>query len=122
MATRAITNENYLVDQDASVSFESPKPVDLELPLAALSYQFKWDVGVVGTVTFFASIYPTPFEWEKLISCEEVSFTINNSNETESEIVSIPGLWLNVGFIKFEFVPSGSSTGNISVASRGVPI
>lgn len=120
MASKAILVKEYMVDEDASATIASPV-MELLHPFQSIMFQFAWDVGVVGKVTFFASIFPSPFKWESLVSCEEVSFDINNSNATESEIVSIPGLWLNAGFIRFEFVPSGSSTGNLSVAQRQSP-
>lgn len=121
MATKAILVPTYMVDEDASLTIVSPT-LDLTSPLQSLSFQFAWDETVIGVVRFYASVFPSPFKWETLVSCSEVTFNTEDS-ETDTEIISIPGLWLTAGFIKFEFVPleGGDSTGNMSVAQRLVP-
>jgi len=120
MATKAITKVDFIVDKDASLTFESIV-MNMIHPLQSLSYQFVWDVGVVGIVDFYASIYPPPYKWEALVSCSNVCFNTADS-ATESEIISIPGLWLTAGYIKFIFTPdAGGSTGNMNVAQRVVP-
>jgi hypothetical protein len=118
MSTKAKTNSKY-IDADASVSIES-KITDLESTLKSMSFQFDWDVGVIGVVDFYASVFPFPYKWERLVSCETVTFNTVDS-ETNSEIVSLPDIWLNTGFIRFEFQPEGGSVGNLRVASRIVP-
>jgi len=115
MATRAITNLEYMVGEDSSSTFESPI-VDLTLPHKALNYQLKWDVGVKGKFTWMTTIFPN--EWETLVSCEEVSYTVDGSEP--STIIALPNTWLNSGFLKFVWVPDSvsGSTGNIDVAIR----
>ena len=117
----AITNPELFVDEDASASFEM-SPKSLDVPLQALGYQFKWEAGVIGVVTFKASIFPSPYNWETLVSCESVTFTTGESPITRSMIISIPGIWLSAGFLKFEFVPDAGSTGVMDVAERVVPL
>ncbi len=121
MVLKANIAVDYVVDEDASVTFESPKPIDLALPLAALSFQFAWDASVVGTVTFYASIYPDPYKWEKLVNCGCIEFDTADS-ETQTELVALTGIWLTTGFIKFIFVPADGSIGFMSVAARIVPV
>lgn len=117
--SQAKTNPNYLSD-DASSTIISDI-TNMELGFKSISFQFVWGAGVDGVVDFYASIFPDPFNWESLISCERVSFNTADS-PTGSEIVSLPGVWLNAGFIKFEFEPLPGSNGILSVASRVVPI
>ena len=119
MATRAILNDKYMVDEDASVLISSPV-LNLASPHQSLCYQFVWDSGVAGVVTFFASVFPSPHNWETLISCEEVTFN-TASSLTDSTIVTIPGVWMNAAFIIFTFTPDVGSVGNMSVAQRIVP-
>ena len=120
MSTFAPINKNYIVDQDGSVPFTSPHVINLTSPNASINWQFKWDSGVSGKITWFASIFSEPFVWENLISCEAVELTIDSS--AESSIISLPENWLTVGFIKFEFVPLAGSSGLISAAIRSVPV
>lgn len=119
MSTKAILVPDYLVDQDASVTIVSPI-TDLTSPLQSLSFQFHWDTDVVGKVTFYASIFPTPYKWEKLVNCNCIEFETADS-DTRTEIVAVPGIWLTSGFLKFEFVPAVGSVGNMNVAARIVP-
>jgi hypothetical protein len=106
-----------MVDKDSSVSFESPI-LDLELPIASVNYQLKWDVGVRGKFTWQATIFPDL--WEAFVACEEVILIVDGSEE--HSIISIPNSWLTAGFTRFVWVPDEGSTGNIDVASRIVPI
>lgn len=119
MATKAILIPDYIVDEDASVTFDS-SVIDMVHPFQSLSFQFVWDTGVVGVVTFYASIFPDPFNWEKLVNCDCIEFDTADS-QTSSEIVSIPGVWLTSAFIKFQFVPATGSVGNMDVAQRIAP-
>jgi len=120
MPTRALTNLEYMVDQDSSATFESP-PLDLTYPFVAVNYQFKWEVGVTGKFTWYATIFPDL--WEPLVACEEVTFTIDGTEELgeEHNLISLPCTWLNSGYIKFVWVPEETSVGMIDVASRIVP-
>jgi len=117
----AILNPELFVDEDASVSFEMGVK-DLSVPLQALGYQFKWDAGVAGTITFMASIFPSPYNWEALVSCEEVTFHTSESPVARTMILSIPGVWFSAAFLKFVFVPDVGSTGDMSVAERVAPL
>ena len=120
MATRAITNEEYVIDQDSSSSFQS-SAIDLTLPLQAINYQAKWTAGVSGTLTWQAAIYEDL--WETLVACEAVDLEITGSEPVKNSIVALPYSWLTMGYIRVIWVPSGGgSTGNINVAIRIVPI
>lgn len=116
MATRALTNLNYIVDQDSSVAFDSPI-IDLEHPFVAVNYQIKWDLNVRGEFIWLATIYPDL--WENYIACEEVNYRVDGT--AEHTIISLPQSWLTAGYLKFEWVPEAGSSGLISVASRIVP-
>ena len=120
MPTRALTNVNYLVDQDGSSSFTFDKVLDLKLPIASANWQMKWDAGVHGKFIWEASIYPDPYCWEALVSCEPVELEIEPGEL--SGIVSLPHTWLTVGFIRWRFEAIGSSSGLIQSAIRIVPI
>ena len=117
MPTRAVKNLNYIVNADSSVEFDSPV-YNLELPVTAINYQLLWEAGVKGKFTWKASIIPTM--WETLVSCEEVSYTVDGSEE--HTIISLPNAWLNSEFLKFTWVPDVGSTGAIDAAIRVVPI
>lgn len=120
MATRALTNLEYLVGQDSSVAFDSPV-TDLAMPNKSTSYQFKWAAGVKGTLTWYASIYK--YEWEQYVACEAVELVITGEETRRSSIIALPDNWLMVGHLKFSWVPDGDgSTGNIDAAIRIVPI
>ena len=119
MSTKAILVPEYMVDEDASVLIVSD-PMDLTSPLQSVSFQFCWSEGVEGAVTFYASVFPSPFKWENLVSCSEVGFLTTEAT-SDTEIISIPGLWLTAGFIKFEFQPNLGTSGTMSVAQRLVP-
>ncbi len=120
MSTFAPINKNYIVDQDGSVPFTSPAVIDLTGPNASINWQFRWDQGVVGKITWFASVFFEPFVWEPLVSCEPVELILDSTRE--SEIISLPSNWLTAGFIKFEYVPVDGSVGLIDAAIRAVPI
>ena len=117
----AIVNENYIVDQDSSVGFQSPI-VDLESALSAINYQVLWDADVSGELVWQASIFDDPFRWEDLVNCKAVKLNIpGDGNGNNHSIVSIDGIWLTVGFLRFDWRPS-NSTGNLNVSIRIVPI
>ena len=116
----AILNPELFVDQDASAPFESDVKL-LDAPLQALGYQFSWDEGVNGLITFKASLFPSPYVWETLVSCTEATFTTSDTT-TNSMIIAIPGIWFTAAFLKFEFSPIGSSVGNMNIAERIVPL
>lgn len=118
--TRAITNVGYLVDQDSSISWET-NPVSLELASTSLCWQFKWDAGVSGIFTAYASIFSNPFVWEQMVACEQVSFSTADISG-QSTIIALPQSWQLVGFIKWDFAPAVGSVGNTSAAIRIVPI
>ena len=118
MPTRALTNLNYVVDQDSSVAFESPI-IDLEKPIHSLSYQFRLDPTVRGIFKWYASIYPDL--WEVFVACSTVDYVVEDG--ANANIIALPNAWLTVGRLKFVWTPTeGVSTGNISVAVRIVPI
>ncbi len=117
--TRAITNVSYLVDQDSSVSWET-NPVSLELASTSLCWQFKWDAGVSGNFTAYASIFSNPFVWEGMVACDSVTFSTADI-VGQSTIVALPQSWQLVGFIKWVFTPEVGSVGNTSAAIRIVP-
>ena len=125
MSTKAITNQNYVASQDSSVSFESPI-VRLEHPLRSICYQVCWESNVKGKMTWQASIFSDPFKWETLVNCEEVTLEIPGDTPfgQDHAIISIPNIWLTVGFLRFIWEPlsDGSSEGNIDVAIRIVPV
>ena len=120
MSNKALTNLKYMVDQDSSVTFDSPV-MDLTMPNTAIGYHFKWDAGVRGVLTWYASIFEDDYEWEQYVACEPVEYTIDGS--ATSTIITLPSNWMMVGHLKFSWVPDvGGSTGNISTAIRIVPI
>lgn len=116
----AILNPTLFVDQDASVPFEMD-PKSLDVPLQGLGYQFKWDEGVNGIIQFKASVFPSPYDWETLVSCTEAVFTTADTT-TRSMIIAIPGVWFTAAFLKFTFNPVGTSVGNMTIAERIVPL
>ena len=75
MATRAITNTNYIVGKDSSASFESPI-LDLEKPIHSLSYQFRIDPGVRGIFKWYTTIYPDL--WEVFVACSTVEYLVED--------------------------------------------
>lgn len=119
MPTRALTNLKYIESQDSSLAFESPI-TDLTLPQSAINYQLVWDVGVLGKFTWKAAIFPD--KWETLVSCEEVTYTVDGSEIEPHTIVSLPNNWLNSDYLKFVWEPDVGSAGNIDVAIRIVPV
>ena len=120
MPSRALTNVEYLVDQDGGSSFTFSKVLDLTLPIASANWQMKWASGVLGTFIWEASIYPDPYTWEPLVACEAVELEIVAGEL--SGIVSLPHSWLTVGFIRWRFEAEVGSTGLIQSAIRIVPI
>lgn len=117
----AIVNENYIVDEDSSVSFTSPI-IDLEAPLRAINYQVSWDEGVQGELVWQASIVDDPFLWEDLVNCKDVKLSIpSDGSGNNHSILSIEGIWLTVGYLRFEWRPSGS-VGLLNVSIRIVPV
>ena len=95
----AITNQEYVKDEDASTSFTS-QVIKLDTPYRAINYQFKWDADVKGRVTWQASIFADPNEWETLVNCESVILDIPSDGNGENHaIVSITDIWLTVGFL-----------------------
>ena len=117
----AITNPTYMVDQDSALPFTSPI-LDLKLPLSSFSYQLKWSVdSVIGKFIWEASIFPDPYCWEQLVTCEAVEL-VPQDQDGLSSIVALPNIWLTVGYVRFRWVPEVGSIGTIDVAVRGVPI
>ena len=117
----AITNPSYIVDQDSSIPFTSPI-IDLQKPISSLCYQMKWSSSsVIGKFIWEASVFPDPYCWEQLVSCESVEL-ITQEQETLSGIVSLPNIWLTVGYVRFMWIPDVGSIGEIDVAIRIVPI
>jgi hypothetical protein len=120
MPTFAPINDNYILDKDSSVSFESPI-VDLMFPLQAVNYQLKWAENVSGRFIFEGSVYPDPYCWETIVNCEEIIVEAGPSGG--SSIVSLTGVWLTLGFVRYRWDPADSgSTGNINTAIRVVPV
>ena len=119
LSTFAAINQEYLSGVDSAVGFDSPI-IDMRKPTSAINYQFKWDAGVRGELTWYASLFSNPYVWEVLVSCEEVRVTVKGNST--SAIVSLPAQWLTVGFIKFSWVPAAGTIGNIDAAIRVVPI
>ncbi len=120
MATHAVINNEYLVGQDSSAGFDS-RVIDLEKPNASISYQFKWDVGVKGTLTWYACIFED--EWEQYVACESVELVITGEETRRSSIIALPSNWLMVGYLKFSWVPDDEgSSGNINAAIRIAPV
>ena len=119
--TFAPINDNYIVGHDSSTSLTSPI-IDFRKPLSSLCYQMRWTENVLGSFVWEASIFPDPYNWEQLVSCEEVKFSTGDYLETLSNIVSIPNIWLTVGFIRFRWEPLAGSVGTIDVAIRIVPV
>jgi hypothetical protein len=117
--TFAPINQGYLSGQDSAAGFDSPV-IDMRKPTSAINYQFKWDAGVRGELTWYASIFSDPYVWETLVSCEEVRVTVKGNST--SSIVALPVQWLTAGFIKFSWVPAAGTDGNIDAAIRIVPI
>lgn len=113
--TTALTNTSFIVDEDSSSAFYSPVS-NLESAISALNYEISWEAGVTGVFTFEGAI--TEEKFQPSIGCDPVSFSADGS--AGFEIVSIFGVWLTLGFIRFGWVPS-SSTGNINVVLRVVP-
>lgn len=111
----AITSTEWIVDQDSASTFNSPV-TDLASPLEALNYELSWEAGVTGVFTFEGAI--TASRFKDLINCSTVTVTADGSESYE--IVSLTGIWLTLGFVRFTWVPSGSS-GDINVALRIVP-
>ena len=111
----AITILDELVDQDSSSSFES-RSIDLASPLEALNYELSWETGVTGVFTFQGAIVVNRFK--DIINCKTI--TVSAGGVASCEIVSLTGIWLTLGFVRFTWTPA-TSTGNFSVALRVVP-
>lgn len=119
---RSLTNDKYLVDEDSSVPFELPIISNI-LGKQTLSWQFKWESGVVGEFIWEASIFPTPYCWEPLVSCQVVELKTSEQSPLLSGIVVLPQVWHTVEYIKLSWVPSaGGSAGLIQGAIRIVPL
>lgn len=121
MSTFAPINQTYFVDQDSSSPFTSPV-INHMKPTSSICYQMKWVDGVIGKFVWEASIFSNPHVWEQLVSCDEVVLDTAEQSPALNSIVSIPSIWLSVGFMRFRWVPTAGSTGNIDVAIRIVPI
>jgi hypothetical protein len=114
----SIISESYIQNADSSSSFES-NVVDLIRPVSAIGYQFKWDVGVRGTLTWKAAIFEG--EWDDLVACEKVEYVVDGT--TTQTIIALPHIWLAAGFIKVVWTPNLSgSVGYINAAIRIVPV
>ena len=122
MATgnRSLTNIDYLVDQDSVNAFIFPTVLNLTLAISSVSWQMKWDSGVIGKFIWEASIYPDPYCWEPMVACEAVE--LNITSDMNSGIVSLPHVWLTVGYVRWRFQPTQGSVGLIQSAIRIVPI
>ncbi|TDI74588.1 MAG: hypothetical protein E2O82_03655 [Betaproteobacteria bacterium] len=118
--SKALVNQNYISGQDGSVSFESPV-VELSTPTSSLSYQIKWESGVIGVFSWKASIFD-PKVWEDAISCDEKIELDTAQVSGQSSIIVIPDYWRQVEYLKFVFTPSEGSAGTIDCVIRIVPI
>lgn len=121
MTYKAITNNNYIVDQDGSGNV-THDPIDLANPNASLCFQFKWDETIDGKFIFEATVYNKGQElWTPLVACEAVEFeTISATGY--NNIVTIPDIWKLVSKIRIRYEAKAGSTGNYSCAVRVVPI
>jgi len=82
----------------------------------------KWSSSnVIGKFVWEASVFPDPYCWEQLVSCDEVVL-VPQDQDTLSGIVSLPNIWLTVGYVRFRWVPDIGSVGTIDTAIRIVPI
>ncbi len=118
---RSLTNSTYLVDKDSSVAFDLPI-INNTLVKKAINWQFKWDATVIGKFIWEASIFPEPYSWEPLVSCEVVELLTGEQAPLLSGIVVLPEVWQTVGFIRPGWIPDGGgSTGLIQGAIRIVP-
>ena len=116
----ATIDQTFISGQDASSDFESPV-INLSNPVSSLCFQLKWDSGVLGTFTWYASVFK-PYVWEPLVSCGEDVTLIPAGVTLDSSIISLPSIWLTTGYIKFAFVKAVGSTGDVDVALRTVPL
>lgn len=121
MVLQSNTKEDYVGELDSSVPQTSPV-LTLRLPTGAYGWQFRWDESTNGKFIFEASIYGDQenYQWEQLIVCEEVVVE-TSKQDTYSSIVSIPGAWGLVRFIRWRFEPGDGSSGIFSAAIRVVP-
>lgn len=114
----SIISENYIKNADSSNTFESAS-IDLTRPVTAIGYQFKWDVGVRGVLSWKAAIFEG--EWDDFVACEKVEYIIDGL--TTQTIIALPHIWLAAGFIKVVWTPDlTGSVGNINAAIRIVPV
>jgi hypothetical protein len=119
---RSLTNDQYLVDQDGSVPFDLPV-IRNTLAIQTISWQFKWASGVAGKFIWEASLFPDPYCWEPLVSCQVVELDTLSQLPLLSGIVVLPEVWHTVEYIKPSWVPSaGGSSGLIQGAIRVVPL
>jgi len=118
MPTKALVNNDYIMDQDASVPFISPE-FELTLPIESLNYQIRYDEGVAGLITWQGTI--DGINWETLDLCEPVTLTIDGLARG-SDIISILKIWETISAIRFTWGPAGASPGNINVSLRIGPI
>lgn len=111
----AIIIPDELVNRDSVNSFES-RAIDLSSPLEALNYELSWEENVIGVFKFQGAIIEPNFK--DIINCKTIE--VSAGGTASCEIVSLTGVWLTLGFVRFLWTPA-SSTGNINVALRIVP-
>ena len=112
--TVALDFLDYLEPTDSSQAFTS-RIYNLKIGVRALAYQINWELGVAGTLYFEATILDD--KWERIVDCEEIKISMTGAAEGH-EIIVIPRVWLLARFVRFNWVPVGSSTGNINAGLR----
>ena len=117
----AKTKQDYLVDHDSSLPWDS-NVIPLVFGYSAINWQFCWDSNVSGKFVWEASILENPYKWEPLVSCQEVELIVVEQAPLLSGIVSLPAIWLTVGFIRVRWIPNDGSSGLIQEAIRSVPL
>lgn len=121
MSFEAKVNNTYAVNLPAEVA-QTSDSIDLRLATKSIGFQFQWDSGVVGDITFEASLYTDPPKWTPLVACEEVKFATTDYADLRTCIIAIPDVWTLCAKIRWNFTPAAGSNGNISAAIRIVPI
>lgn len=111
--TYAPINQNYIVAQDSSTTFN--KEVNLDLPTKAIQYQLKWETNVLGIFKFQATLFEDL--WEDIPNCAIEVRTDGTSDG--HKIVFIPDTYLLCRKIRLVWEPDiDGSIGSIDVAIR----
>lgn len=113
---RAITIPNELVGQDSSVEYTS-RAIPLDQPNEAIQYEIVWETGVVGVFVFEGALVQIRFT--PVVNCKTIE--VSAGGLAGSEIVSLTGVWMSLGFVRFHWIPAAGSTGTFSVVLRIVP-